>query len=279
MTANPQWIDFLQWALPQLRMRWPGFRKVRTQVQKRIHRRLQALELADLAAYRDYLVANPGEWRVLDTLCRITISRFYRDRGTHEQLSAQVIPQLAQQLQRDGGRQLRIWSAGCSSGEEPYSLAILWVRQFQHAYPDITPQILATDADPQLLQRARVACYPYSSLKDLPADWRESAFDARAGRYCLKAEYKCQVLFAVHDVRGPVPATALSLILCRNLVYTYFETALQREITQRLGQALLPGGFLVLGSHEALPGEFRGFTPLSGNRAIYQKTPSHNRVT
>ncbi|UCC56641.1 MAG: protein-glutamate O-methyltransferase CheR [Gammaproteobacteria bacterium] len=272
MTANLQWTAFLQWALPQLRMRWPGFRKVRTQVQKRIHKRLQVLQLADLAAYRHYLVVHPEEWRVLDTLCRITISRFYRDRRIYELLAEQVIPRLVEQMPRVGGRKLRIWCAGCSSGEEPYSLAIQWAMQLQQQYPDITPQILATDTDPQLLQRARVACYPYSSLKDLPVAWRESAFAAQAGRYCLKAEYKCPVVFVEHDVRGPVPATALSLILCRNLVYTYFETDLQYEITQRLGDALQPGGWLVLGSHEALPGDVRGFTPLSGNRAIYQKT-------
>ena len=272
MTADTQWTVFLQWALPQLRMRWPGFRKVRTQVQKRIHKRLQALQLADLDAYRHYLLAHPEEWRVLDTLCRITISCFYRDRGIYGLLAEGIIPGLVEQARRDGNRQLRIWSAGCGSGEEPYSLAILWSMQLQQRDPDITLQVLATDADPQLLQRARAACYPFSSLKDLPMAWRESAFAASAGRYCLKAVFKRPVLFVEHDVRGPVPATALSLILCRNLVYTYYETDLQREITQRLGDALQPGGLLVLGSHEALPDGVPGFVPLPYKKGIYKKT-------
>ena len=271
MTADPQWTAFLQWVLPQLRMRWHGFRKVRTQVQKRIHRRLQALQLADLDAYRDYLLVHPEELRVLDTLCRVTISSFCRDRGIYELLAEQAIPGLVEQVRRDGNRQLRIWSAGCSSGEEPYSLAILWAMRLQQYYPDIMLQILATDTDPKLLQRARAACYPFSSLKDMPAAWRESAFAAPVGCYCLKAAYKSPVLFVEHDVRGPVPTTGLSLILCRNLVYTYYETDLQCEITQRLGDALQPGGLLVIGSHEALPGDVSGFTPLSCNRAIYKK--------
>ena len=272
MTEDPQSTAFLQWALPQLRMGWSGFRKVRTQVRKRVLKRLQSLQLAGPDDYRDYLQQYPEEWRVLDTLCRITISRFYRDKGIYRLLADRIIPGLAEQIRREGNRRLHIWSAGCGSGEEPYSLAILWSMQLQQRCPGITLRILATDADAQLLERAQTACYPFSSLKDLPVAWRESAFAASAGRYCLQAAIKRPVLFIEHDVRGPVPATALQLILCRNLVYTYYDEDLQREITQRLVDALQPGGLLVVGSHEALPADVPGFTPLSCNRAIYKKT-------
>ena len=271
MTEDPQWTAFLQWALPQLRMRWSGFRKVRTQVRNRVHKRLQSLQLAGPDDYRDYLQQHPEEWRMLDTLCRITISRFYRDKGIYGLLADRIIPGLVEQIRREGNRRLHIWSAGCGSGEEPYSLAILWAMQLQQRCPDITLRILATDIDPQLLNRARTACYPFSSLKELPATWRESAFTVSAGRYCLQSAFKSPVLFVEHDVRGPVPATALQLILCRNLVYTYYNEGLQREITQQLVDALQPGGLLVVGSHETLPDDVPGFTPLSRNRAIYKK--------
>ncbi|MDH3980206.1 MAG: chemotaxis protein CheR [Gammaproteobacteria bacterium] len=271
MTEDPQWTAFLQWVLPQLRMRWPGFRKVRTQVRKRAHRRMQSLQLDGLNDYRDYLQQHPDEWRVLDTLCRITISRFYRDKGIYRLLADRLIPGLVEQIRREGRSQLHIWSAGCGSGEEPYSLAILWAMQLQQRFPDITLRILATDIEPHLLNRARTACYPFSSLKELPAAWRESAFTASDGRYCLQETFKRQVLFVEHDVRCPVPATSLQLILCRNLVYTYYDEGLQREITQRLVDALQPGGLLVVGSHETLPDNIPVFTPLSCNRAIYKK--------
>ena len=271
MTEDPQWTAFLQWALPQLRMCWSGFRKVRTQVRNRVHKRLQSLQLAGPDDYRDYLQQHPEEWRMLDTLCRITISRFYRDKGIYGLLADRIIPGLVEQIRREGNRRLHIWSAGCGSGEEPYSLAILWAMQLQQRCPDITLRILATDIDPQLLNRARTACYPFSSLKELPATWRESAFTASAGRYCLQSAFKSPVLFVEHDVRGPVPATALQLLLCRNLVYTYYNEGLQREITQQLVDALQPGGLLVVGSHETLPDDVPGFTPLSCNRAIYKK--------
>ena len=92
---DEQCVRFLPWALPQLRMRWDGFRKVRRQVRKRLARRLRELGLADTEAYRDYLRRHAEEWHYLDTLCRITISRFYRDKGVYAALSEQVLPTLA----------------------------------------------------------------------------------------------------------------------------------------------------------------------------------------
>jgi len=95
-------VRFLQWALPQLQLRWPGFRRVRRQVCKRIDRRLRTLELADLAAYQEYLSHHSEEWRYLDALCRITISRFYRDREVFQRLERQVLPELARNARARG---------------------------------------------------------------------------------------------------------------------------------------------------------------------------------
>jgi chemotaxis protein methyltransferase CheR len=277
VSLDPDWITFLKWALPQLRMRWAGFRKVRGQVQKRVNGRLQALDLAGPWAYRDYLRQHPGEWLVLDTLCHITISRFYRDQGVYALLAGQIMPDLAQQATRDRQAQLRIWSAGCASGEEPYSLSILWTLQLEQRFPDVTLTILASDVDRHLLGRARKACYPCSSLRDLPPAWRDAAFTESAGDYCLQTAFMRPVLLVEHDVRTPAPATSLHLILCRNLVYTYYERDLQLEITTRLHAALRPGGVLVLGSHETLPVGVTGFTPLPDRHWIYTKalTRSH----
>ncbi len=277
MSLDPDWIDFIKWALPQLRLRWAGFRKVSDQVQRRLYRRLQALDLTGPGAYRDYLRQYPGEWQVLDTLCRITISRFYRDQGVYALLAGQIMPDLAQQATRDRQAQLRIWSAGCASGEEPYSLSILWTLQLEQRFPDVALAILASDVDRHLLGRARRACYPWSSLKDLPTAWLEVAFTESTAGYCLKDRFRPPVLLVEHDVRTPAPATSLHLILCRNLVYTYYERDLQQEITARLHAALRPGGILVLGSHETLPAGVTGFTPLPDRHWIYTKalTRSH----
>jgi len=93
-------VEFLQWCLPRLHMRWPGFRKVRSQVCKRIRRRLTSLALDELEAYQRYLETHADEWPHLDAMCRITISRFYRDRGVFEALETEVLPALATAARR-----------------------------------------------------------------------------------------------------------------------------------------------------------------------------------
>ena len=158
MTEDPQWTAFLQWALPRLGMCWLGFRRARGQVCKRLGRRLTELGLRDLGDYRALLETHPEEWTRLDGLCRISISRFYRDQGVWRMLERDILPHLAERARAHGDRRLRIWSAGYASGEEPYTLALLFA--FGEALSDCPREILATDADPHLLERARRTCYP-----------------------------------------------------------------------------------------------------------------------
>ncbi len=112
VVKDPECVRFLQWALPRLRMRWPGYRKVRRQVCKRITRRLHALGLAGLAHYREYLETTPEEWSTLDSLCRVTISRFYRDRIVFDHLFDVVLPCLTEQVRVRGANHLDAWSIG-----------------------------------------------------------------------------------------------------------------------------------------------------------------------
>ena len=114
------------------------------------------------------------------------------------------------------------------------------------------PEILATDAGPHLLERARRACYPETSLRDLPERWR-AAFEPFGEAYCLRADYRKPARFLEQDIRHAFPESHFDLILCRNLVFTYFATALQAAIARRLVERLVPEGVLVLGIHESLP--------------------------
>jgi chemotaxis protein methyltransferase CheR len=246
-------LEFLQWALPRLGLRWPGYRKVRGTVRKRLGRRLRALGLDGLGAYRDLLAGDPGEWRHLESLCRIPISRFWRDRGVFERLGGEVLPDLA----REG--RVRCWSAGCASGEEAYSLSILWREAVQPAFPDAEITILGTDAEPTMIARAEAACYGAGSLKDLPAAWRARAFERDEGRFRLRPEYKTGVSFRLLDIREGRPEAPFDLILCRNLVFTYFEARAQAAVLGRLDRCLRPGGYLAIGAHERLPGGAPGW--------------------
>jgi chemotaxis protein methyltransferase CheR len=262
-------IQFLQWSLPRMRLRWQGFRRVRRQVCKRVGRRLQELQLPDVSAYRAYLEQNPAEWPVLDSLCRITISRFYRDRSLFQFLKHEVFVKLAESLITRGDDQLRCWSIGCASGEEPYTIAILWDLLIQPRFPDIRIKIVATDADPTMIKRARSGCYAAGSLKGLPKDWLSPAFIRSAVGFCIRAEERDKVIFLEQDIRSAAPDGPFHIILCRNIVLTYFDEALQVEILKKIRARLHPDGALVVGIHESLPRGAGGFELRSHKERIY----------
>lgn len=262
-------VRFLQWALPRLHMRWAGFRKVRGQVCKRISRRMEEIGCSDTEAYRGRLAGDEKEWQVLDGLCRITISRFYRDRPVFDALRTIVLPELARRALERNASSLRCLSAGCASGEEPYTVSILWRVELCEAFPQLPLEIVATDTDPVLLARARRGCYPESALRDLPRRFREEAFTPAGEELCLSERFREPVDFRLEDVRRALPQGVFDLLLCRNLVFTYFEPSLQREIQERLLEKIRPGGALVVGERETpLP---VGLEPWIDRSGIYRK--------
>jgi chemotaxis protein methyltransferase CheR len=269
--ADRRCVEFLQWALPQLGLRWAGFRKVRRQVCRRLRRRLKQLELTDLDAYRAHLDAHPHEWSVLDSLTPITISRFYRDAGVFSALEHEVLPVLAADAIADARDRLRAWSAGCASGEEPFTLALIWQQTLAPRFPALRMEVLATDLDPAMLRRAREATYDASSLRDLPAHRRDRGFTSRGGRYHLRAQHRELVSLRQHDLRTPAPAEPFDLVLCRNVAFTYLAAAGQRTALARLAGALRTGGALAIGAHESLPEPHRGLAPWPDTRSIFRR--------
>ncbi len=256
-------VQFLQWALSQLRMRWQGFRKVRRQVCKRIQRRLDELELGTERDYRAYLQAQPEEWQMLDRLCRVTISRFYRDKQVFAFLARAVLPELARGSLARGERTVRLWSAGCGAGEEPYTLALLWELALKSGFPELEVRILATDSDPNMIRRAQEARYSASSLKDLPTAWKDAAFVEVGNQYSLRPVFRNSVEYRCEDLREAAPEGPFSLVLCRNLAFTYWDRDLQLDVACRIVGPLIPEGGLVIGAHETLPDGLEGLAPWS----------------
>ena len=272
MITDPAGIEFLQWCLPRLHLRWQGFRKVRRQVYKRISGRLQALGLPSLVAYRDYLENHSGEWTTLDSLCWVSISRFYRDQSAFQLLERDILPRLAELALGAGeGATLSCWSVGCAGGEEPYTLAIIWHQRLASQFPSLHLRVVATDIDSQAIRRAERGCYQASSLKQLPPEWRAQAFMTIGEDLCINQEYRGAVTFALQDIRERAPEGVFHLILCRNLVFTYFDETLQREILERLKLSLVPGGVLMIGNLESLPESVSGFAPWSNRSGAYRK--------
>lgn len=228
-------------------------------------------DLPDLDAYRHRLARHPEEWRHLDMLCRVVVTRFYRDKQVFAALTATVLPQLAEGAVTRGEVQLRIWSIGSASGEEPYTLAILWHHLLAPRFPQLRCTIIATEIDSALIERSLRACYAPAVLKNLPQELRDAAFSRNNDHYCLKAHYRATVEFRQQDIRTTLPEESFDLILCRNLAFTYFDEAQQAAILARLSSRLHPGGWLIVGVHERLPATTGHLFALSERLGLYQK--------
>lgn len=206
-------------------------------------------ELGDASfdAYRERLERDPDELALVATFCRVTISRFYRDRALWDRLRRADLPRLAR-----AGRSVRAWSAGCASGEEPYTLRLIWdLEVSSEGAPPL--EVLATDAGEQVLERARSALYDKNSMKELPAELRDRAFVFEAPVYRLTEALRAGVTFLRRDLRDDMPPGPFDLVFCRNLAFSYFDDDAQRETARRFAERMPPGALLVLGSHERLP--------------------------
>lgn len=223
---------------------------------------MRALGLRDVEAYRARLAEDSAEWAVLDSMTRITISRFFRDRDVFAYLCDEALPAL-HRLAAPG--RVRVWSAGCAGGEEAYTLAIAGHRQ------GVPIQILGTDADEHQLERARRGLYSSGSLKDLPGAWRAAAFEDDDGTQRLRRELRIDVDLELQDIRQEMPDGPFHLVLCRYLAFTYFDETLQRQIAEGLLERTVPRGLIVLGKRESWPEEVAGVLEVRSGLPIYRK--------
>jgi chemotaxis protein methyltransferase CheR len=234
--------------------------------------------VAGVQEYRVFLEAHPEEWRILDQCCRVTISRFFRDREVFRALREGVFPELARKAEGEGRGEVRCWSAGCGSGEEPYTLSLLWnlpqgtggEPALCRRFPSLSLEVNATDTDPKVLERAGTAAYPPGALKEVPEAWVAEAFHQTEVGYSLRPAYRKPVRFFPMDVRETAPDGVFGLVLCRNLAFTYFDETLQGEVLERLSERVRTGGFLAIGSHEKLPSGTWPLSQLSPGLPLYR---------
>ncbi len=239
--------QFLKTTLPDLGLRWRRFN--RKSIRKRIIARLLELNLHSLGEYHAYLLDNAEERRQLTTLLTVTISRFWRNANLFEALETIWLPSILGRL--SAGEPLRIWSAGCASGEEPYSFLILWQERF--ADSDRELRLLASDSDKRCLQRAQQGCYPASSFRELPLNLRQKYCTNEGGTFSLPHDFPNKITWVEHNLIWDPPFPGNHLIFCRNLAYTYFTEPLQQKITHHFHESLLPGGLLITGRKDRLP--------------------------
>lgn len=248
---------FLQWALPRLGLRMRGFRNMRGTVRKRLVRRMAELGVANLDEYRARLEATPAEWIELGRMCRIPISRFHRDRAVFEVIANEILPERAASAAGEGRDRVRIWSAGCASGEEPYTIAILWHLEMARKHPGVALELIATDVEETMIGRADRGRYAEGSLRELPMRLRQDAFepDDNAG-WRVRDEMRQGIRFCCEDIREVTPDGPFDVVFCRNSAFTYLDAPTQRAIATRLIERVRFGGALVVGTNESLPPEF-----------------------
>ncbi|MFH0871338.1 MAG: chemotaxis protein CheB [bacterium] len=246
-------------------------------VYRRIERRMAIHQIDRIATYARFLRENPQELELLFKDLLIGVTSFFRDPEAWEQLKAEVIPALLKD--RPPGQALRVWIPACATGEEAYSLAIVFKEALQQLKPaqNHTLQIFATALDRDAREKARAGIVPANIVADMPPE-RLSRFFVQLERdYQIAKPVRETVIFAPQNVIMDPPFTRLDLVICRNLLI-YLTPELQQKLLPLFHYSLNPGGFLFLGSAETIGGFTDLFAPLEGKSQLYRRLESGLRV-
>jgi len=214
----------------------------RPQMERRINSLMRSLKVADYIAYLELLGKEIQHWRKFLETLTINVSEFYRNPAQWEVLVAKIIPEL---IQKSGS--LKIWSAGCSTGEEPYTLAMVLMTRF----PGVIFNLQATDIDDEVLNKAKNGVYNDKALANLPQNYTARFFRPEGNNFTISDEVKKKVRFAKHNLLKEQFDRNYDLIMCRNVVI-YFTEDSKAVLYRKFFDALKPGGVLFTGSTEQI---------------------------
>jgi two-component system CheB/CheR fusion protein len=242
----------------------------RTSLARRVHRRMSQVGFEDYAEYIDRLQVDAEEFNALFNTILINVTSFFRDPDAWEYLRTDIVPAIL--AERSPAEPVRIWSAGCASGEEAYSLAIVFaevlgVDQFRQRV-----KIYATDVDDEALVQARQAVYPDTALENVPPDYVGKYFDRQGSQYVFRQDLRRSVIFGRNDLVQDAPISRIDLLVCRNTLM-YFNAETQARILGRFHFALAPRGVLFLGKAEMLLSHSRIFDPVDLKRRMFRRVP------
>jgi chemotaxis protein methyltransferase CheR len=223
-------------------------------IKRRIAGRVRARSCKNSSAYVELLRADGDELDALLAILTIHVSQFFRNPSTFLELEENILPELLKRKKNDNHPELRIWSVGCSSGEEPYSIALLLQEQ---ATSGVDVTILATDVSTQILEQAKAGEYDAQRLAEVPAAVRQKYFKQFDGlRFRVNKKIRDQITFEQQNILADQVYPQADLILCRN-VMIYFSREEQSNILTRFARSLGPNGFLVLGRAETMVADVR----------------------
>lgn len=246
----------------------------RSTMLRRVQRRMQVVGASTGSEYLERLQSKPDEARLLFRDLLINVTCFFRDAEAFDFLRREVIPELL----RDKGASdtVRIWTPGCSSGEEAYSIAILIAEALARMQMRPTVQIFATDIDEAMLQKARLASYPQSAVKDVPLELLDRYFFAQDDDFTLTQSVRDMVRVSNHNLIKDPPFSRVDMIVCRNLLI-YLNTNLQQRLIPVFHYALRPDGWLFLGSAENIAARNDIFDAVDASARIYRRRGVHRQ--
>jgi len=239
-------------------------------IHRRIERRRGLHQIAKIADYVRYLHENSPEVDLLFKELLIGVTSFFRDPAVWEQLKTEGIPSLL--AARPNGGTLRAWTPGCSTGEEAYSLAIVFRESLEQVKPTArySLQVFATDLDKDAIAKARAGVYPANIAADVAEGRLHRFFVQEEHGHRVSKEIRDMVIFAPQNLVMDPPFTKLDLLMCRNLLI-YLEADLQKKLLPLFHYSLNPEGILVLGSAESVGSATDLFAPLSGKTRLYRR--------
>lgn len=266
--ADPQFEALLSYIEESRGLDFRGYK--RTSLRRRITLRMQAVEAVDFAAYQAHLEVDPNEFEHLLNTVLINVTSFFRDPDAWDVLKAKVVSRIIADADKE--RVIRVWSVGCASGEEPYSIAMLFAELLGIDSFCKRVKIYATDLDEEALHAARQATYSARDVEGVPADLLEKYFERDGHRYVFNRDLRKCVIFGRHTVVKDAPISRIDLLVCRNLLI-YLEAETQDVVLPRLHYALAADGYMFLGKAETQLARSALFMPVDMKHRIFAKVP------
>ena len=245
----------------------------RSTLIRRVRKRMHSLSMESFGDYLDYLEVFPEEFNNLFNTILINVTAFFRDSSPWEYLAEQILPNLIKN--KESSDQIRIWSAGCASGQEAYTLAMLMVEMLGIEEFRQRVKIYATDIDEDALNQARQATYSAKDVQAVPDELRQKYFEILGNYYVFRSDLRRSVIFGRHDLLQDAPISRLDLLVSRNTMM-YFNSEAQARILARFHFALNDAGYMFLGKAEMLSMHSRLFTPIDLKNRIFMKLSSVN---
>jgi len=240
----------------------------RASLMRRVDKQMQSVGAARYGDYLDYLEVHPEEFGRLFNTILINVTAFFRDAPTWDYLAEEIIPRIL--AAKSGGEPVRLWSAGCASGQEAFSLAMTLAEKLGLEAFRSRVKIYATDVDEEALAQARSGAYTAREVHGVPPALLEKYFSLEGGRYVFHKDLRRALIFGRHDLLRDAPISRVDLLTCRNALM-YFNAEVQAQILARFHFAVRDGGYLCLGKAEMLFSHANLFLPLDLKRRVFVK--------